>query len=192
MKLYVLDRVVNDSARLDLTTANRIRRALLLIVEQLHHHVGRLDQSSDAVTLFQAQFAHRVCGDDGGDVDVTGADDDLCEKTVDLDTDDFACELIPAADTPKASAGFRLGLRAVLGEEGLQRTLRNAMVAAGRQGGLQLPVQDPLLDRGITDSYQSSRFTRCEHGGRWCHGLGIYQLAFADGWGSPARCKTRA
>ena len=71
-----------------------------IVVQAFNHHVGRLDKSRRAITLFEVQFPDGRRGDDRGDLGVSDCQDDLRQKPVDSDADDFPGKLISSTHAP--------------------------------------------------------------------------------------------
>src|SRR3984885_1239570 len=117
------------------------------------HDFGGLYQSGDGLAFFQAQFANRVGGDDGGNALAADGEGHLRDQAVNFYVGDTADELVAAADAAKVCASF--GDVAVFGgaiQETVHFFFRNAVVAAGGFYGANFLFVDPLFQRGIADS----------------------------------------
>jgi hypothetical protein len=116
------------------------------------------------VAFAEVELAGGVSCDDAGDALVVDGDGDLGEEAFDADADDVAGELVASADAAEALTGFGGGLKAVFGEEGLERGVRDAVVSAGGGPGGELAGENPLLDGGVADAEHARGFARGEEG----------------------------
>src|ERR1700691_1264039 len=70
------------------------------------HDFGGLYQSGDGLAFFQAEFANRVGGDDGGNALATDGEGDLGDQAINSYIGDAADELVAAADAAEIGAAF--------------------------------------------------------------------------------------
>src|SRR5580692_10428253 len=70
------------------------------------HYFGGFHQCRGALAGFEAHFAGRVRGDDGGDVLFADVHGDLCEQSAEFDARDAPDQLVPAADFAKVATAL--------------------------------------------------------------------------------------
>jgi hypothetical protein len=120
------------------------------------HHFGGFHQCGGNLTFAKLHFAHSIGGNNRGNPLCTkrraDLEDDFGEQPADLHLLNRTDQLIAAADVAEALARGCAG-RCCSGREiAFERGLGNAVVASGGFDRSQLAGENPLLDRGITDS----------------------------------------
>lgn len=150
---------------------SRGRNWLTEIVQPLDHHIRRFDESSRRVAFLQLKFMHGIRCNNGGDARSADSKHDLGKQPVNANAYDFAGKLVATTHMTVTLAGLDGWLLLILGKEWLQRSFGNAVMSAGGQASLQLASQNPLFDRGVTDTYQAGRFPGRQHGAHRTHDL---------------------
>ena len=126
------------------------------------HDFGGFDEGAGGLAFAELHFARGVGGDDRGNVLIADFEDDLCEQAADFDVGDGADQLIAAADVAEAFAGGFAGGTGFRFHERIERSLRDAVVAAGSLDGLDGAGEDPLFEGGIADAEGGCSFAGLE------------------------------
>jgi len=126
-----------------------------------NHYFGGFYEGGHGLAFLQTHFAYRIGRDNRCDVLPADGEAYLSHQPAHFDIGDAPDQLVPAADPAKIGAPSRdiSSFRRPI-EETVDFLFRNPMVAACRLDGADLPLVDPLLQRGIADAQHLGSLTR--------------------------------
>src|SRR6266481_4977358 len=126
-----------------------------------NHHFGRFHESRCSLSDFQPHLFGRIGGDNCRDMLLSNRHPNLRQQAAVLHFQYASDQLIAPADPAEIPAPcFDGSAFQFFRDHAVDFALRNAMVPARRLHGLELPVVDPLLQRGIADAQNVRRFSR--------------------------------